>query len=170
MALASLNAQLTGSITMTNTATVGGSTVSAAPSHNFSDSLSLGTGLDQGDLVYSAKAVAISGSATNALDVSGSLSDVYGTTITAVKMKMFYLKNLSTTAGDTLTIGGDANGMLLMDAAADTITIQPNGFILLWQPSLAGMAVTAATGDIIDILENAGNANTYDVAFIATTA
>ena len=157
MALATLNAQLTGEIKMTNTATVGGNTVSSAPSHNFSDSLGLGTGLDQGDLVYSAKAVAISGSATNTLDVSGVLTDVYGTTITAVKTTVLMVMTRN-------------NAMLLMDAAADTITIQPNGFILLWQPSLAGMAVTASTGDIIDILENAGNANTYDVAFIATTA
>lgn len=138
---------------------------------DFSDSLADGTGLDQCDLVYGAKAVALGGSGTNNLDVAGTLSDFYGTTITAVKLKFFYLKNLSTTAGDTITLGNHATAALLLwGAAAHTKTVGPNAVEFMWEPSLAGIAVTATTGDILKILNDSANANTYDIAFGGTSA
>lgn len=137
----------------------------------FSDSLADGTGLDQCDLVYGAKAVALSGSGTNNLDVAGTLSDFYGATITAVKLKFFYFKNLSTTAGDTITLGNHASAALLLwGAAAHTKTVGPNGVLYHWEPSLAGVTVTASTGDILKILNDSANANTYDIAFGGTSA
>lgn len=137
---------------------------------DFGDSLSDGLIIDKCDLVYAAKSVAISGSGTNNLDVAGTLTDFYGTVITAVKLKFFYLKNLSTTPGDILRLGNHATGELLLWSAGATQDIGPNGFVLIWEPSLAGIPVTATTGDLLKILEVAGNANTYDVAFGGVSA
>ena len=135
------------------------------------DTLSSGVGLDAGDLLYAAKSVAIGGSATTNLDVAGSLTDGFGATLTMVKIKLFYFKNLSVTAGDTITIGGHASAaLLLFGTASHTHTVGPNGSILIVEPSLAGKPVTATTGDILKILEDAGNANTYDIAIVGTSA
>ena len=164
-------ANLTGRLKLTQTKTTGGISGNVNLDFDFADALADGVGLDQCDLLYGAKAVSLSGSGTNNLDVAGTLSDFYGTTITAVKLKFFYFKNLSTTAGDTITLGNHASAaLLLFGAAAHTVTVGPNGVFMLWEPGLAGITVTASTGDILKILENSGNANTYDIAFGGTSA
>ena len=163
--------ELTGRLKIKQALTVAGIAKSVIADFDFADSLANGTGLDQCDLVYAAKAVAISGSGTNNLDVAGTLTDFYGTVITAVKIKFFYFKNLSVTAGDTITLGNHATGALLLwGGATETKTVGPNGVEFIWEPSLAGVPVTATTGDLLKILENAGNANTYDIAFGGTSA
>ena len=161
--------ELSGRLKMKQAVTAANIAKSTIADFDFGDSLSDGLIIDKCDLVYAAKSVAISGSGTNNLDVAGSLSDFYGSTITAVKLKFFYLKNLSTTPGDILRLGNDTNELLLWSAGA-TQDIGPNGFVLIWEPSLAGIPVTATTGDILKILEVAGNANTYDVAFGGVSA
>ena len=166
---ATLTTQLNGRIAFTYASSIGGTSANYPANIDLIDTLSSGTIVDTGDLLYIAKAVALAGSATNTLDFSGSVSDAFGTSIVAVKVKMFYFHNLSTTAGNTITLGGNVNEMLFWSAAG-TQTVGPNGRILIWEPSLAGKAVTAATGDILDILNNTANAITYDIAFVGTSA
>jgi len=100
------------------------------------DSLATGVGLDQADVLYFKEDVALSGSATNTLDFSGSVADEFNTTIAVVKVKVFYFHNKSTTAGNTITLGGNANEMRFWSAAG-TKTVGPNGRVLYWEPSLA---------------------------------
>ena len=165
-----LTTNITGRIEFNLTSASGGTTASYRPVLNFTDALTSGTGLDTADQVWVSAATAITGSGTNAHDVAGGLTDAYGNTLTFVKVKGLFIHNLSTTAGDTLTVGGDVNGLLIFGTAAHTHTIGPNGVLFISEPSLAGKAVTAGTGDILDVTEDAGNANTYDIAIWGTSA
>ena len=162
---------LTGKLDFLYTASVGGTVANYKPSMTFSDTLATGVALDTSDLLYVSAADALAGSATDNVDVAGSLSDAFGTTLTYVKIKMLYIKNNSTTAGNTITVGGHATAALLIfGTAAHTHTIGPNGFMLLWEPSLAGKAVTATTGDLLKILNDTANNVTYDIAIVGTSA
>ncbi len=165
-----LTTEITGKLEFNYTAASGGTTASYRPVLTFTDSLATGVGLDASDYVWVSAANAITGSATNSHDVAGGLTDVYGNTLTFVKVKGLFIHNLSTTAGDTLTVGGNANALLIFGTATHTHTIGPNGVLFISEPSLAGKAVTAATGDILDVVEDAGNANTYDIAIWGTSS
>ena len=162
---------LTARLKLKQTKTIAGTTASVIHDFDFGDSLANGVIIDQGDLPYGAKNVSLSGNATINFDVAGALSDFYGTTITAVKLKFFYFKNLNTVAGNTILLGAHATtALLLWGAAAHTKRLAPHGFVLMWVPSLAGIAVTAGTGDALKIFNETANAVNYDIAFVATSA
>jgi len=165
-----LTTTLSGLLDFNLTSTSGGTTGSYHPTIDFSDSLASGVIVDTGDLLYVSKATALGGSATTNLDVAGSLTDGFGATFTAVKIKCLFIHNLSTTAGNTITIGNGTNPLLIFGTGSHTHTIGPNGILLIWEPSLAGKAVTASTGDILKILNDTANAITYDIAIVGTSA
>lgn len=165
-----LTTTITGKLEFNLTQASGGTTASYKPTVTFSDSLTSGVAIDTADTLWVSAANAISGSATNSHDLAGGLTDAYGNTLTFVKVKGLLIHNLSTSAGDTLTVGGNANAVPIFGTASHTHTIGPNGVLLIQEPSLAGIAVTATTGDILDITEDAGNANTYDIAIWGTSS
>ena len=149
---------------------VGGTSLTYEPTISLNDALATGTTADKADLLYVSKDVALSGSATTNVDVAGSLTDAFGSTLTFVKIKMLYIHNKSTTAGNTITIGNGTNPLLIFGTGSHTHTIGPDGRLLIWEPSLAGKAVTASTGDILKILNDTANAVTYDIAIAGTSA
>ena len=102
------------------------------------------------------------------LDLAGVLKDTFGNTLTFVKVMGFYIKNLNTVAGDILTIGGDANGLVnWVGNANDVVKIDAGGCLLVWNP--VGYAVTGATGDILQIAA-AGHDITYDIVIIGSSS
>jgi len=161
---------VTGKLDFNLTKATGGTTGSYKPNVTFSDTLQTGVAIDTADKLWVSKATAISGSGSNNHDMAGSLTDAFGDTITFVKVKGLFIRNLSTTAGDTLTVGNGTNPFLLFGTGSHTHTVGPNGVLLIMEPSLAGIAVTASTGDILKITEDAGNANTYDIAIWGTSS
>jgi len=76
-----------------------------------------------------------------------------------------YVYNRSTTAPDVLHVGGDANAVPLFGAVADYQIVGPGGVLLLVNPT-DGWAVTATTGDIIEIANPGGNDIDCDVALL----
>jgi len=149
--------------------TVGGVTGQFQPEFNVTDQLTSGTGLDEADVLWFAKARSLAAT-TEELDLAGSLSDAYGSTVTAAKVKGLFIKNNSTTAGETLKIGGAAaNAFLLFDNATDIYELGPNGIFFVWEPSLAGLPVTASTGDLLK-MDSGASTLTYDIAVWGTSA
>ncbi|HEB79290.1 MAG TPA: hypothetical protein ENI79_02295 [Rhodospirillales bacterium] len=135
----------------------------------FTDTLANGTGLDQADQEWSDQRTLAATS--EEIDLAGSVNDIHGTTLTFAKIKGIYIRNLATTVGYDLAVGGSAtNGFInWVGDATDIINIAPGGVFCLYNPSLAGYAVTAGTGDLLKI--NAGaNSITYDIALIGTSA
>lgn len=165
----SLQTSLFFRILLNHDVTVQGSPGTFAPEYIFNDILADGTGLDQADVPWYDKARSLAATSENLDLASGSLTDGYGNTATFAKLKMLYIKNLSTTAGETLKIGGGTNPFLLFDDGSDIYDLGPNGIYFVWEPSLAGLPVTAATGDILKIDSGAATL-TYDIAMVGASA
>lgn len=129
--------------------------------------LANGVASGQADAVYTAS-YAIGTGATQSIDVKGSLVDALGTAFTPAKLKAVYI--YSQPANTTnLTLLGDVNSVPILNTAATTATLLPGGLFLVIQPPLAGIAVTAATGDIIKIVNAAGATANVDVILVGTS-
>lgn len=127
-----------------------------------------GTGNYQADLIFHDKRTLGDGASEN-LDLAGSLTDVFGTTLTFAKIKAIIIQNLSTV--QTLTVGGAAANAFInwVGDATDKINLPPGGAFCLMAP-LAGFAVTADTGDILKIANSAGDPVDYNIWIIGTSA
>lgn len=137
---------------------------------SYSLELASGTGADQADMVFSDQRT-IAASTTEDLDVSGgTLTDAFGTTFTVVKVKLLMVCASSANTNDVVILG-DAASVPILDTAATTHTIAPGGCFCAYDPTLGGWAVTASTGDIIQVANSgAGTTVTYDIVVIGTSA
>lgn len=139
---------------------------------NFSDTQQYadGTALDQADIIWIDKD-RILNATTEEIDLSGSLSDVWGDGVVFAKVNGLYIHNKQTTAGETLKVGGAAaNAFLLFDDATDIYTIGPDGTLFISEPSLAGKAVTAGTGDLLKLDAGATANLTFDIVIWGRSA
>lgn len=125
-----------------------------------------GTGANQADLVYMAERT-IASATTDSIDLNGVLTDAQGATITAVELVALTVmnKNAAGTANTTnLVIGGGTTNQIPGFSTA-IATIKPGGMFLYVNPDATGIAtITAATGDILPIVNSTGAAATYQIA------
>lgn len=132
-------------------------------------SLANGTGAAQADKIYTLKEQTIADGGTLSIDVKGALVDAFGAAFTPAKLRCVYIYS-ATTNTTALTLFGDANGVPILNTAATTATLTAGGMFLKSDQSTTGIAVTAATGDIIKIVNAAGAAATLDVVLIGTSS
>lgn len=112
-----------------------------------------GSGQNRVDAVYSVPPTVISGAATH--DLRGSLTSLDGSAVTFPIVMGVWIKNLSTTPGQTLTIGAGSNPWITwLGATGDAVVLGPGGMFGLWSP-IDGYATTAATGDILTVTPSA---------------
>lgn len=103
-------------------------------------------------------------SASESLDLAGSLTNGLGVTVALARVKFIYIKNKSTT--QVLSVGGAASNQFInwVGDATDIVKLRPGGFLLLVAPDATGYAVTAGTGDLLKIANGAAGASTdYDI-------
>lgn len=138
---------------------------------NLIQSLSLadGTGAGQCDRIFSDTRT-LSASATEDLDLSGSLTNAYGT-VTFARIKAILVTADSANTNNVNVTRPASNGVPLFLAAGDGAPVRPSG-LLLWACSDAtGVAVTAGTGDLITFTNSAGSTSvTYSVVIIGASA
>lgn len=107
-----------------------------------------GTSSGQTDLLYS-KTLTVSSTPTD-LDFAGGSNVVdpaTGSSATWTKIQGIMIRN---TGSVQLQVGGDANSIPAFGAAADYLLI-PAGGALAWDLGADGIAVTAGTGDILQL-------------------
>jgi hypothetical protein len=164
----STNIALTLVATLTGTADL--STPKDTLNYPITDTLDSGTAIDQADKIYRSTRTLGSG-ANESLDLAGSLTDALGATITFAKVKLILIKNKSTTAANILTVGAAAsNAFESWGATGSTIKVGPDGFVVLYNPSAAGYAVTAGTGDLLKIANGGSSSTAYDIIIVGTSA
>lgn len=122
---------------------------------SFSGALVDGTGAGAANKIYPNQ-LTISPSATTSIDLRTFVDAVYGGTIDMSKVKLMWFHLLSATEGGTacsgITVGGNANAFSdWLGAANDKIKVANGGCFLLSCPDANGYAVTANTGDVLDI-------------------
>jgi hypothetical protein len=117
--------------------------------YNFSD----GTGNNQCQAWFydASRSVAQAGEDVD-LNGSASYTDFKGAALDMVQMSVFFLENLDTDTGDSVTITRPgAAGVTGMQAASDVTTVQPGGMYLWIAPGPDKATTTATTADLINL-------------------
>lgn len=129
--------------------------------------LANGTGANQANAMWSDRRTLTTG-ANEDLDMAGVLVSELGATLTFTRVKAVFIRSLPANT-TTLTVSRPAsNGLAIFAAAGDAITIKPGGIFAYVDPSAAGIAVVAGTGDLLNIANAAGASATYEIVIIGT--
>jgi hypothetical protein len=130
--------------------------------------LTSGTGLGQADRIFADRRT-VNASATDTIDLTGSLTDIAGAAFAPAKLKAIILHN---PGPQTLELTRPADtGVPFLKTAGDAIPVPAGSTFHLATAAAAGLAtVTAGTGDEITIVNGAGNAVVYDLVLIGTSA
>lgn len=129
--------------------------INPTPSITFTD----GVGANAANQIYQANRALTAGA--DSVDLAGALTDGYGSTVALVRVKAIYIKNTGTT---DLTFGAGSNPFITMLNSTGTITLKPGAFVLLATPDATGYAVTAGTGDLINVTGT--GTSTYSIAVL----
>lgn len=141
---------------------------------NFND----GTTANKFDRFYMAERTVATG-ANDDIDLTGSLTDVFGNTISAVELVGLIVLNkpvdLSAAQNTTnLTIGGGSNPVTggFLGGTTPTIgPILPGGLFAMMNPGAAGMgAIAGGSADILRIANSAGASAKYQLAAMMRSA
>lgn len=118
----------------------------------------------QGNVLYAATRVL--GGSSEDLDLSGVLSDLYGSTVTMARVKTIYVKNNSSSA--TLTLGSaSSNQWATLLNSTGTLTLRPGAFVLVGTPDATGWTVTASTGDLLKVAGT--TSESYDIVLLGAS-
>ena len=137
--------------------------VKAAISIRKAKSLADGTAANQANEYWSDTRVLAATSESLDLE-DGTLANAMGDTITLSKMKLLYIHNKSTTAGEDLTLSGNATPM---GGTTPTITIEPDGWFF-WSSPIDGKAIASSTADTLT-LNSGSDTITYDIIIAGVT-
>lgn len=131
--------------------------------------LTTGTTAGKADLVFTDTRTLTASSSEN-LDLAGTLTDVFGTTLTFVEVVAIYVKAAAGNTNNVVVGGAASNGFATpFGDASDTVKVAPGGVFLLTND--AGFGVTAGTGDILKIANGGGSTSvTYDIVIVGRSA
>lgn len=157
------------SVVHENTVVANVGTTKLSAGKTISDSLANGTGLDQADQFYMVSGTVAAGTPVD-IDLAGSLSNAFGSTVTFARLKGIVIQNKTTTAGAILQVGAGSNPITSpWLASGDGVNVGPDGVFMLWNPSAAGYAVTATSADILRLTSASGTIS-YELYLIGASA
>jgi hypothetical protein len=129
-----------------------------------------GTGAGQIDRAYHAQRT-LAASATEDLDLVGSLLNPIGSTAVLARLKYILVLGAPGNTNNVNVIRPATNGVPLFLAAGDGVAVRPGGKFELGCTDATGIAVlTAGTGDLLTFTNSgAGTPVTYDVMLLGTS-
>lgn len=137
---------------------------------HWSDRWRTGTGADQADLLFTDRRT-IAASSNEDLDLAGALSDAFGSTLTFARIKGLIVAAAAGNTNNVVVSRPSSNGVPIFSAASDAISVRPGGVLAWFAPDATAVAVTAGTGDLINIANSSsGSTVTYDVVIIGASA
>lgn len=119
----------------------------------------------------------LAGGAAEELDLAGgSLKDRKGNALTFTKVRLLLVINVKSkdTVGATFEIGGSigtaGENFLLFKAENDVYELGPGAIFFIYEPSAAGLPVTAGTGDLLRIanVSSPSISMSYDILIIGS--
>jgi hypothetical protein len=129
-----------------------------------------GVAINTADLIFSDQRT-ITASSNEDLDLAGSLTDAYGATLTFARMKALFISAATGNTNNVRVTRPASNGVPFLLAASDGIDVRPGGFLFIAAPDATAYAVTAGTGDLINVANSSsGTSVTYDVVIIGASA
>lgn len=142
------------------------STDTSAVNYTKSYNIATGTSADQANNIFTDTRT-LTASSTEDLDLAGVLTNAFGATLTFTKIKGIIIEASSANTNNVL-VGGDANGLAgWVGNVNDLIVVRPGGIFAIYAPDSTGYAVTASTGDILQIANSSsGTSVTYNIIVI----
>lgn len=144
---------------------LGGATVKAGTSASLT--LADGVGANQANK-YFADTRTLAASATEAIDLAGTLLDAFGAVINFTKVKAIVIVARAANVNDVQVGGAASNGFISwVGAATDKVKVKPGGAFAIFAPDVNGYSATAATADLLQITNGgAGTSVTYDIVIV----
>lgn len=111
----------------------------------------------------------IAASANENIDLAGALADAFGASIVAAEIVAIYIAAKASNTNNVNVTRPASNGFIgPFLAASDGVAIKPGEYALF--VSQSGWAVTAATGDLLNIANSAGGTGVdYDIIVVGRT-
>lgn len=121
----------------------------------------------QSNVLYAATRT-LAASANEDLDVRGVLTDALGATVNAAEIVLIYIGAAQGNTNNVNLTRPASNGVVAFLAAGDGLAVGPGDFFLLTNRN--GIAVTAGTGDLLNIANSGGTTGvTYDIVILGRT-
>jgi hypothetical protein len=141
-------------------------TATAALSKGYGSAFTDGTGAGTANRVWWATRT-LTASSTEDLDLAGSLTDAYGSTITFARIKALVVAASAANTNNVIVGNAASNAVAgLFGSLTHTAVVRP-GAAVAWMCGAAdatGYVVTAGTADIIKIANSAGSTSVdYDI-------
>lgn len=130
--------------------------------------LTSGTGAGQADVMW-ADTRTVAGSATDTIDLTGTLTGLLGGTASFARVKGLIVAAAGANTTNIQITRPGSNAVPLFSAAAN-LAVKPGGLFAWFDPSAAGVVVTAGTGDLLDMVNSGGSPATYDVVIIGAAS
>jgi hypothetical protein len=132
--------------------------------------LTSGTGAGAADMMWhDTRTLAASG--TENLDLAGSLTGAFGTTLTFARIKGLIVAAAAGNTNNVQVIRGASNGLAVFLANGDGLSVRPGGIFAWFAQDATGIAITAGSSDILTITNSAGSTEvSYDIVIIGASA
>lgn len=165
-----LTARITSRITALFTKTSDVASGSQAPDDTISIEYADGVGANQANTLF-ADTRTLTASATEDLDLTGALTDVFGATVTNARIKGIRVRAAAGNTNNVIVGAASGTQWATLLNAAGTITLPPGAFFSAFTPTAAGWAVTAGTGDLLKIANSGGSTSvTYTIELIGAAS
>ena len=154
---------------MADLSTGGPAAVRATTAHGVR--LQDGVGAGQADISFhDTRTILASGNED--LDLAGVLVDALGATITAVRIKLIYVRASVGNVTDIVVGNAAANAWATFLSATGTITLRPGASIMAIadETDATGWTVTAGTGDLLRVTNSGGTDADYDIILVGASA
>lgn len=132
--------------------------------------LGSGTGANQADKIWHDERT-LAASASEDLDLAGTLVDAFGVTITFARIKgvLVYASPANT---NNVVVGNSASGIVgWFGANTHSIAVRPGGLFAIFAPDATAYTVTPTSADLLHVANSgAGTSVTYDVVVVGASA
>lgn len=134
--------------------------------------LASGTGAGKADTLYSDRRT-LAASATEDLDLAGSLTDALGAAATFVRVKGLMISASKDNTNSVVFGAAGSNPWATLLNSTGTVTLRPgaSAFFMAGAADATGWGVTASTGDLLKIANSgSGSSVTYDIVVVGASA
>lgn len=162
---------LTATLRASIAATLTNSNDMGVPTHEFTEAFSLllenGTSANQANNCFSDERT-LAASSSESLDLAGGLTNGLGQTLTFTATKAILVIASAANTNDVIIGGAGSNTFTgPFEHSSDKLGLKPGGMVMLVNPSAAGWAVPAGTGDILQMANSgSGSSVTYRIVII----
>jgi hypothetical protein len=94
-----------------------------------------------------------------------------GNVFTVARLKLIFIRAAAANTNNVVVGGGSNPVINYLGGTTPTVNVRPGGWFMIFSPDATAYAVTAGTGDILQVANSgAGTTVTYDVVLVGSSA